>query len=97
MDMSVKKILAYRVHQLREARGFEGRGGKIRFCEMAHISRPQFDLIERGDADVKIETLAKLASALDVDAYELLMPLEEGELPINMERFYNVNKKPLKR
>lgn len=93
----MKQILAYRVHQFREARGFEGRGGKIKFCEMARISRPQFDLIEKGDADVKIETVAKLASALDVRVFELFLPMEEERLVPKLERFYNVDKKTSKR
>lgn len=74
MDISAKKLLGMRVRELREERGYGDRsskGGKVAFCELAHISRPELDAIEQGRFDAKISTLEKLARALEVELYEL--------------------------
>lgn len=38
----------------------------------ANISRPILDKVERGEANVQLDTLCKVASALGVDPSELL-------------------------
>ena len=90
MDKNVRQIFARRVRETRHAAGFSGRGGKITFCETAQISRPTLDAIESGTVNVSIDMVEKIASALGVDAYELLMPYDERKLTVNAHRVYRL-------
>ncbi|WP_289612897.1 helix-turn-helix domain-containing protein [Collinsella tanakaei] len=45
---------------------------KVDFSLMAHISRPTLDAIEAGRTNIKLNTLNRLANALDMEAWELL-------------------------
>lgn len=68
MNEDLRHILGTNVCRLRRSRGLS----KVDFCMTANISRPILDKVERGEANVQLDTLCKVASALGVDPSELL-------------------------
>lgn len=47
---------------------------KKTFALMVGIGRPQLDRIERGEADVRLSVIVKMADALETSPQELLSP-----------------------
>lgn len=45
---------------------------KVSFCMMANISRPILNRIERGEGNVTLDTLVRMANALEVTPKDLL-------------------------
>ena len=68
MDTSLQQRLGNNVQQARKRLGYN----KVDFSLMAHISRPTLDAIEAGRTNIKLNTLNRLANALDMEAWELL-------------------------
>lgn len=63
-------VLGYNVEHLRRAQGIS----KTVFAQMAQISRPTLDKIERGECNAKLSMLRHLADALSVPSVYLLTP-----------------------
>lgn len=66
--MRLRGILAANVRRMRKARGWT----QEVFADVADLHRTQVGAIERGEKDVRLETLAKLSLALEIQAAELL-------------------------
>src|SRR6266571_1969513 len=49
-------------------------------AERAESNPKYLGAVERGEENIGLKKLAQVASALDVESYELLLPGEEGEL-----------------
>lgn len=67
--LRLREILAANVRRMRKSRGWTQEA----FAEHADLHRTQVGAIERGEKDVRLETLAKLSSALSIQASELLI------------------------
>lgn len=63
-------VLGHNVNRLRRL----ARMDKKTFAQVAGITRPTLDKIERGESDLKLSYLRKLADALDVRVVDLLTP-----------------------
>ena len=72
--------LAENVYRLRSARGLTSES----LAEAAGIPLPRIHQIERGDANPRLITLARLAHALEVGIADLVTP--PPDLPRAMER-----------
>lgn len=73
--MSNQQLLGQEIRRLREERGYGEHsklGGKVMFCEMARVSRPELDLIEQGKISPRVETLEKIAGALGMKVRDLI-------------------------
>ncbi|MBE6469936.1 MAG: helix-turn-helix transcriptional regulator [Coriobacteriaceae bacterium] len=68
MSLTLRQKLGRNIATLRA----QARLNKVDFCLMAHISRPLLDSIEAGEANVTLDTLERLASALGTSASRLL-------------------------
>lgn len=68
MEKSIQQRLAINVREAREAAGL----GKARFCLSANITRPTLDQIEKGESNLTIDCLSRVAAALDMEPWELL-------------------------
>lgn len=68
MDASTKYILGRNVRAMRTRLGLT----KTRLCLMAGISRPLLDTIERGEGNITISTLSRIAEALGVEPWALI-------------------------
>ena len=66
-------VLGDNVHRLRMKQGIP----KKTFSLMVGISRPLLDRIERGEADLRISYLTKVADGLSVSVLDLLDPHEK--------------------
>lgn len=68
MNENLRHILGTNVRRLRQVRGMT----KVDFCMTAGISRPILDKMERGEANVQLDTLCKVAAALGAEPSDLL-------------------------
>ena len=76
---SLNTILGQRIRQLRKLRGLtQEELGQKAGIDYKHLGR-----IERGDKVASLDAMEKLATALEVDYYELLLPECLDELEIN--------------
>lgn len=66
-------IIGANVKRLRE----HSKITKTRFAEMIGIGRPLLNKIESGTANPRIKLICQMAGALEVKAWELLMPPDE--------------------
>ena len=73
-DFSASAILGRNVHRLRKMQGMN----KKSFCLMVGISRPLLDKIEKGESDIRISYVQKLAEGLSVHPFELFIPIVIG-------------------
>lgn len=69
----LQKTISCRLAELRRQRGLTS---NVRFGEVAGVSRAYLDLIDKGRANFTLKKLVQLAAALDVEPYELLIPLD---------------------
>ena len=70
-------IIAFRVCVLRGQRGWS----QERFALEADLDRTYISGVERKRWAVTVVSLDKMAKALDREAWELLIPVDESELP----------------
>lgn len=63
MGSSLQKQLGEQVRRLRETRGISQEG----FAALANIDRAAYGKLERGEANLTLLTLARVAAALEVD------------------------------
>lgn len=58
----------------RNVRGYRALLGmnKVEFCNFACLSRPQLDLIEDGRANLKLDTLERLALNIGKEPWQLI-------------------------
>jgi transcriptional regulator with XRE-family HTH domain len=63
MGSSLQNQLGEQVRRLREARGISQEG----FAALANIDRAAYGKLERGEANLTLLTLARVAAALEVD------------------------------
>ena len=68
-------MLGYNVERLRKAHGFN----KTVFSDMAGITRPTLNKIERGECDAQLSKLRGIADALNVTSADLLTPPPDPE------------------
>lgn len=68
MKTTIQQTLAKNVHRARVEHGLS----KVDFCLIANISRPSLDAIEDGEGNIKLDTLCRLADALQKQPWELL-------------------------
>ena len=68
MPTDIKSRFGERLNEIRSKRGIS----QERLAEMAGLHRTYVSLIERGERNVTIETIEKLATALDVEMAELM-------------------------
>ena len=68
--MSLINIFAYNVRLYRTQRGLSQES----LAEIAGLHRTYISLVERERRNISIENIEKIALALEVDAYLLLMP-----------------------
>ncbi len=66
---SIKKLFGKRIQELRKSRKIT----QEKLAEMVGIGTPNISYFETGKFSPSIETLEKLAKALNVDIYELYM------------------------
>lgn len=66
--MELKKLLGQRIRKLRASAGLS----QDSFAHLAGVSRISVGSIERGSSSITIDTLDKLAGALDISMAELL-------------------------
>jgi transcriptional regulator with XRE-family HTH domain len=66
--MRLREVLAANVRRMRKSRGWTQEA----FADVADLHRTQVGAIERGEKDVRLGTLAKLSTALQIHAAELL-------------------------
>jgi transcriptional regulator with XRE-family HTH domain len=71
-DETALTLFGHRVRSLREEQGHSLRG----FAEKTGIHRSHLSQIELGRVNVTLDTLLCLAYALDIDASQLLSPLD---------------------
>ena len=76
MEYDLGHIFGERVFEALIARGYIS---KTDFCLMADISRPYLDLIEKGESNVSLDIIARLAAALEVEPSSLLEPYEDSD------------------
>lgn len=69
--MDIKKTIANNIKKLRKEIGI----WQEKLSDKAGIHRTHMSLIERGQANMTIESLEKIANALDVDVTQLLAKL----------------------
>lgn len=67
--MKLKKQLGYRIRELRKAKALT----QEQLAERSEIHYSYIGGVERGDRNISIETLERLAQALEVPAYELFL------------------------
>ena len=65
--IDIKKLLGSNIKKIRKARGLT----QEKLAEMVEISPPNISYIETGKFAPSIETLQKIARALNVEPYEL--------------------------
>lgn len=70
---SPKRILAGNLRRLRQATGLS----QEELADRAGLHRTYISSIERGQRNVSLENIFRLADALDVEAAELLTPVED--------------------
>ena len=67
---ALRKIVARNVRQLRKGKGLSQEA----FADVCELHRTYVGAIERAERNVSLDNIAKLASALDVQPWELLRP-----------------------
>ena len=74
---NIKKLLGRRIHELRKSKNLT----QEELAEKIGIGTPNISYFETGRFSPAIETLEKIAKALDVEIYELYMfnPLKSAE------------------
>lgn len=74
---NIKKLLGKRIQELRKARKYT----QEELAEMIGIGTPNISNFETGKFSPAVETLEKLAKALNVEVYELYLfkPLKSSE------------------
>lgn len=65
--MNIKQRLGQKIKELRKAKGFS----QERLANLAEIDRTYLPTIEKGERNVSIEVVEKLAKALDVSVKDL--------------------------
>lgn len=79
--MKPRDLLAWNVRKLRVARGLS----QERLALEAGLERVSISQIERKQVNLGIDSLGKIASALDCQVFELLLEPKEGEqVPANL-------------
>ncbi|MGW3011925.1 helix-turn-helix domain-containing protein [Streptomyces sp. NPDC001219] len=68
-DRAVLVKFGLRVRELRETRGFS----QEKLAEIAHLHRTYIGSVERGERNISLINIHRLAHALDVSPEELLM------------------------
>lgn len=68
MAQNVKQIVGQRIRELREEKGWS----QEKLAEQADLDRTYIGRIERGEKNIGLENLVKIARALGVRARELL-------------------------
>jgi len=89
--MDAPFILAANVHRIRKALGLS-QGALARALG---VTQPRIAQIERGDANLRIGTLARLAVALNCDMRDLLSPPSEGRSELEADVSYHVAGVPI--
>jgi transcriptional regulator with XRE-family HTH domain len=64
----LQQAVGARIRELRSARGWSQEG----YADICEIHRSHMGEIERGEVDVAISTLAKLAKGLDMQVWTML-------------------------
>lgn len=73
--MTIMEIIGKNVARLRKAQKLS----QAAFAEKAGLMQPKLSRIERGKFMISFRTLERLTAALDVPAWELLLPPEEAQ------------------
>jgi len=71
--MSLIHILATNLKHYRTLCGLSQEA----LAELAGLHRTYISLVERERRNISVENIEKIASALDIEAYLLLMPIQE--------------------
>lgn len=71
MPRSIKKLVGQRIRELRERRGWS----QERLAEEANLHRNYIGQIERGEKNMGVENLVRIAKALGVSTSSLLSRL----------------------
>ena len=71
--MDIKKVFGYNVRRYRKFRGLT----QMELCKKAPITRPRLSWIENGQLNVTLDTVQRLANALDV---RILMLFREDDI-----------------
>lgn len=71
--MSLQKAVGVRVRLLRKAKGFSQEG----FADHCGVHRTFMGSLERGEKNVSLETLGKIAKGLGITLSELLKDVEK--------------------
>lgn len=72
--MNLKARFGKTVRRLREQAGYSQEG----FADRAKVHRTYMGTVERGETNLTLENIEKLARALDLKAWQLLKEVEEG-------------------
>jgi transcriptional regulator with XRE-family HTH domain len=75
--MSLTRTVATNLRRLRNAKGLS----QEELAERARINRNYVGMVEREENSPTVETIEKLAVALDVDAQEFFVPPGAGSAP----------------
>lgn len=73
MSSSARRVFAKRLRQIRQIRGFS----QEELADIAGLHRTYVGSVERGERNVSIDNMERLAKALEVDITELLMEEQE--------------------
>lgn len=65
---NVRFKLGKRLYELRNAKGYS----LEYLANLCEVNRKHYPLIEKGEIDIRLSTLEKLAIGLEIDLYELL-------------------------
>jgi len=66
----LRRVIAQNVRSLRKAKGFSQEG----FADACGLHRTYVGAIERAERNVSVDNIERMASALDLDGWELLKP-----------------------
>jgi transcriptional regulator with XRE-family HTH domain len=84
-------ILAANVYRIRKALGLS----QSALARALGVTQPRIAQIERGDANLRIGTLARLALALNCDMRDLLSPLSEARSEPEVDVSYRAGGVPI--
>lgn len=72
--MNLKERFGKTVRRLREKAGYSQEG----FADRAKVHRTYMGTVERGETNLTLENIEKLARALDLKMWQLFKELEDG-------------------
>ena len=74
MSMTARLTFAYNLRKIRTAKGIS----QEKLADLCDLHRTYVSSVERGERNITVDNMARLATALGVDIRELLNPDDNG-------------------